>query len=705
MASEINAIWRRRTESGRRVTFSWRAALRVALCLAMPTTTYAQLSRVQLDPGPNHATRRGNAGTLYHESASVSSTDTLRIHYVGYGVGTERYTLSTTIDGLTLSADIDYTDRARRTHLVSTLHMGSDFSPKLLEIVRLTDSTSRVDTRISVDGSTAHVIARGETTTVSMPTVATVINGTAPVTQHLALVRYWLAHGKPATLAVVPGGPTNTVHIEQRGRDTLSLNGRRLVLDRFMIEGVVWGRESLWLDSARRLAAFTTAGGGGLSFEAVRLELDPLFETFETLAARDRMADLARMTRRVTPVARGIVALVGATLIDGTGHNAVSDATLVVTNGRITAVGPRATTKVPTGARVVDVHGKTIMPGLWEMHGHLMQIEWGPVYLASGVTTARDMGNVIPFVIPFRDAIRHGALGPRMLLAGLIDGGGPNAFGAINAQTPEEGRAAVRRYHALGFEQMKLYSLLQPAVVAAICSEAHKLGMTVTGHVPTSLSLLAAVDSGMDQIAHLPVRGDISSDSVKNVIAALKAHGTVIDPTASWGELLGHSLTEPVSSFQPGVSNLPPVLAQRITRMGVAGIDTNTAHIRLAHTLGIINALHDAGVPVVAGTDEGVPGFSVYREIELYVQAGFSPMEALRAATAVPARAMHLDGEVGTLEVGKRADIIVLDANPLDRIANIRSVKMVMTNGTLFRSADVWRAVGFNWSPPPAHNR
>ena len=705
MASEINAIWRRRTESGRRLTFRWRAALRVALCLAMPTTTYAQLSRVQLDPGPNDATRRGNAGTLYRESASVSSTDTLRIHYVGYGVGTERYTLSTTIDGLTLSADIDYTDRARRTHLVSTLHMGSDFSPKLLEIVRLTDSTSRVDTRISVDGSTAHVIARGETTTVSLPTVATVINGTAPVTQHLALVRYWLAHGKPATLAVVPGGPTNTVHIEQRGRDTLSLNGRRIVLDRFMIEGVVWGRESLWLDSARRLAAFTTAGGGGLSFEAVRLELDPLFETFETLAARDRMADLARMTRRVTPVARGMVALVGATLIDGTGHNAVSDATLVVTNGRITAVGPRATTKVPTGARVVDVHGNTIMPGLWEMHGHLMQIEWGPVYLASGVTTARDMGNVIPFVIPFRDAIRHGALGPRMLLAGLIDGGGPNAFGAINAQTPEEGRAAVRRYHALGFEQMKLYSLLQPAVVAAICSEAHKLGMTVTGHVPTSLSLLAAVDSGMDQIAHLPVRGDISSDSVKNVIAALKAHGTVIDPTASWGELLGHSLTEPVSSFQPGVSNLPPVLAQRITRMGVAGIDTNTAHIRLAHTLGIINALHDAGVPVVAGTDEGVPGFSVYREIELYVQAGFSPMEALRAATAVPARAMHLDGEVGTLEVGKRADIIVLDANPLDRIANIRSVKMVMTNGTLFRSADVWRAVGFNWSPPPAHNR
>ena len=627
--------------------------------------------------------------------ATIDITDTLRIHYVGYAVGTERYTLAGTDGDLLLTADLDYSDRGRRTHLVSTAHMRADFTPKRLEITRLTDSTTRVETRITVQGTRAEVIARGETTTVTLPRVATVISGTAPVTQHLALVRYWLAHGRPKSLAVVPGGPTNQVHIEQRGRDTLLLNDRRVVLDRFMVEGVVWGREALWLDSAQRLAAFSTAGGGGLTFEAVRQELLPLFAQIQALAARDRMADLARMSRSVTPLARGTIALVGATLIDGTGRDALADATVIVVNGRITAVGARAAVTVPTGARVMNLQGKTIMPGLWDMHGHLMQIEWGPVYVASGVTTARDMGNVLPFVIPFRDAIRNGALGPRLLLAGLIDGGGPNAFGAINAETPDEGRAAVRRYHDLGFEQMKLYSLLQPAVVGAITDEAHRRGMTVTGHVPTALTLLAALDSGMDQIAHLPVRGDAGSDSVTRIIAALKAHGTVIDPTASWGELLGHSITEPVSGFQPGVSHLPPVLAQRITRMGTTGIDAHTARTRLARTLGILKALHDAGVPVVAGTDEGVPGFSVYRELELYVQAGFSPMDAIRAATSVSARAMNLDGDVGTLEVGKRADIVVLGANPLERIANIRSVQMVMTNGTLYRSADVWRAADF----------
>jgi hypothetical protein len=117
----------------------------------------------------------------------------------------------------------------------------------------------------------------------------------------------------------------------------------------------------------------------------------------------------------------------------------------------------------------VDVHGKTIMPGLWDMHAHVMQMEWAPVYLAAGVTTVRDMGNNLYFVVPFRDAIAsQRILGPRLVLAGLVDGGGPNAFGALNATTPDEGRAIVRRYHDLGFEQMKLYDLLKPDVVGAI---------------------------------------------------------------------------------------------------------------------------------------------------------------------------------------------------------------------------------------------
>ena len=220
---------------------------------------------------------------------------------------------------------------------------------------------------------------------------------------------------------------------------------------------------------------------------------------------------------------------------------------------------------------------------------------------------------------------------------------------------------------------MKIYSLITPPMVEAICREAHALGMTVTGHVPNGMTIDEAVGRGMDQIAHLAIRGEAGSDGVTATIADLAAHGTVIDPTQSWNELLGHAAGTDVASFQPGFPKIPPPLRRLFASAAVAGIDAATARARLERGLRIVKALHDAGVRVVAGTDEGIPGYTVDREIELYHEAGFSPMAALQAATIEPARAMKLDGELGTIEAGKRADLVVLDANPLDEMRNIRT--------------------------------
>jgi imidazolonepropionase-like amidohydrolase len=144
------------------------------------------------------------------------------------------------------------------------------------------------------------------------------------------------------------------------------------------------------------------------------------------------------------------------------------------------------------------------------------------------------------------------------------------------------------------------------------------------------------------------------------------------------------------------LQHLPPPFVQfRVANWGAAGTDPATAHARLQRSLDIIAALHKAGVPIVAGTDEGVPGFSVYRELELYVKAGFSPMDALRSATSVSAAALGLEKETGTIEAGKHADLLVLDKNPLDDISNIRTVRYVMKDGALFESAALWRVAGF----------
>jgi imidazolonepropionase-like amidohydrolase len=234
-----------------------------------------------------------------------------------------------------------------------------------------------------------------------------------------------------------------------------------------------------------------------------------------------------------------------------------------------------------------------------------------------------------------------------------------------------------------------------PEIVQAICAEAHRLGMTVTGHVPNGMTIEQAVTAGMDHVAHLPIRGEAGSPDVERTIAFLREHHTVVDPTQSWNELLGHAAGTPIAAFQPGVTKIPPPLNRLFSNAGAAGIDAATARSRLERSLRIVRALHAAGVPVVAGTDEGIPGHSVHREIELYVEAGLTPLDALRAATIVSARAMKLDGELGTIERGKRADFVVLDGNPLERIQNIRRVRWTVSDGRVYDASALWKSVRF----------
>ena len=157
-----------------------------------------------------------------------------------------------------------------------------------------------------------------------------------------------------------------------------------------------------------------------------------------------------------------------------------------------------------------------------------------------------------------------------------------------------------------------------------------------------------------------------------------------MDPTQSWNELSGHPAATPLDDFLPGVARLPPPLARMFASM--SGAQRRSAGDHRARQLDVVRLLKeavDAGLLVVAGTDKGVPGFSLQRELELYVEGGMTPLQALQTATIVPARAMKIDKDVGTLEVGKRADFVVLGANPLENISAIRDARRVATNGRL----------------------
>jgi imidazolonepropionase-like amidohydrolase len=291
-------------------------------------------------------------------------------------------------------------------------------------------------------------------------------------------------------------------------------------------------------------------------------------------------------------------------------------------------------------------------------------------------------------------------------LAGLVDGPGDGGFGTVVASTPAEGRSAVVRYHALGFSQMKLYSLVQPDVVAAITARAHELKMPVTGHVPTSLGLENAVLAGMDQVAHLPVRGQPGTPDTDRVIALLAERHTVIDPTQAWGELLGRPRDVRAETIEPGIASAPYPLAANYRsvlnnpRPAPAARAAGTPEGPAAPRPSMLKVLHDTGVPIVAGTDGALPGYSLLREVELYVQAGLTPLQAIQAATRTAARGLSLGAEIGTIAVGKRADLVVLDADPLTNISNIRRTRFVVANGKMYEPAALWRLAGFRPAGP-----
>jgi imidazolonepropionase-like amidohydrolase len=638
------------------------------------------------------------------------------LHKFEQPIGEETYQVTRDGNSLAVKMDFKFTDRGTPVPLTASFRGAADLTPEAFEIKGKPARTTEIDQAVEVQTDKIRFRNRTEWKDVSAPKQFFTIAGYAPATMQMLLLRYWASHGKPAELPTIPEG---TVKIEPRGQDTITINRKNETIDRYLIEGLIWGRETVWFDSSSKLVAAVTLDAEFDHFEAIREGYEEALGTLVGHAGADGMAALADLSKKISRGQDKVIALVGGNLIDGTGAAMVADSTVVIKKGRIAAAGPRARIKIPKHATIVNVSSKTILPGLWDMHAHFEQVEWGPVYLAAGVTTVRDCGNEFEFITAVRDAIASDrGLGPRLLLAGIVDGTGPRALGVQRVDTPEQARMWTQRYHDTGFQQMKIYSSVKLDEVKVIAEEAHRLGMTVTGHVPEGLNAFQVIDAGQDQVNHIGFIADIMhtplpadtkrEDRMKAVleidldsavaqkaVAFLKAHGTVIDPTIALSEFFTATTAKPPASFEPGVRNVAPELIEELADVGPPTDRSGLQEKIFEKDLAIVGALHHAGIPIVAGTDQTVPGHSLHREIELYVQAGFTPMEAIQAATLIPARVMGLEKEVGTIEAGKRADLIVVGGDPLADIRNSRNVELTITGGKMYNPADLWRSVGF----------
>ncbi len=626
----------------------------------------------------------------------------LQIYMLQHAIGQEHYELTQTANGYSLETTISLTDRANTRTTFASLVMTADYTPIHFSLKDKPSSVAVVDGRATVEEN-------GAVRSLALPGHYFTIFSETPFAIQMMMFRYWRAHGKPGRLPILrESAAAEPVQIQRAGRDSLTLKGKSATLDRYTVANLAFGREIIWMDADGNLIAAMTFAGG-LPLEAVRNDYEPALAALYESGVAQEMMDLRKLAREVPPEETGTYAIVGATLVSGTDSAPIQDSIVVIQNGRVKAAGPRTSVKLPRGTRVMEATGQTLLPGLWEMHIHASGVEFGPALLAAGITTARDCGGEFDYLVAQRNAEQQGDVpSPRMLLAGLVDAGGLRAFGNVTADSPEQGRAVVDRYHNAHFQQIKLYTYLTPDVVKAISSEAHRLGMTVTGHVPQALNTYEGIEAGMDQINHLNyisrmmsppknpgVQIDTNSAAAQNAITFLKRHNTVVDPTIGWGEMAGHANEVDVASFEPGILHAPFVLESKFRAMGSTRMTAPQMQARMDQNLGVVLALYKAGVQIVPGSDTGLPGYGLVRELELYVKAGLTPLQAIQAATIVSARAMGLDPDSGTIEVGKRADLILVKGNPLNNISDLRKVSKTFKNGFAYDTARLWQSVGF----------
>ena len=653
---------------------------------------------------------------------AARETETFRLYKFQQPIGIERAIRVKQPDGTTeVRVNFSFTDRNTTVPLSAILTLAKDGSAVRYQAWGSTSRYSQLDDRVSVEGGTVTIERGGSVAKAPAPSAFFFADGYSPVVVTQELWRYWSSHGQPAALPVFPSG---SIAIERRGKDDVTDDeGKPSTLERFSVAGLGWGRETLWVDKDGRLAALKAVDAEFDHFEATRSGYSGALSAFVASAAADGLAALSEVSKPAlaAPEETGTVAFVGGKLIDGKSPAAIADAVVVVDKGRITAAGARKDVAIPKGARRIDVTGKTILPGLWDMHAHFEQVEWGPLYLAAGVTTVRDCGNELDFIRSVRDTVESGrGLGPSILLACFVDGDGPASIGTTRLREENEIPKLIETFRGAGCAQVKIYSSLPPKLIAPLSKAAHQAGMSVTGHVPNGIGAVHAVEAGMDMINHLQyvVRAlfppsydpdarlpqpvlfkamreiDLSSPSSKETLAFFQRRNVVIDPTMALSELNTHTAEE-IASLEPGLAKVAAPLKSVLGTFGTSPEQAENSHRLWKLNQDVLRELHRIGTPVVAGTDQAVPGHSLHREIEIYASSGFTPMEAIQAATIVPARVMKRDTESGSIEAGKAADLIVVDGDPLSDIRNLRRVSMVVKAGRAYDTAKLWRMVGF----------
>jgi len=533
-----------------------------------------------------------------------------------------------------------------------------------------------------------------------------------------AALAAWLLHQPGRSANLLPAGRAGAMVVADT---VLALGGESAHVRLVAVEGLFHAPVTVWLNDQDVL--FSTAAEW---FVTVRKGWEPVLPALRRIEYAWKTAKSLALARRLTSPAGGPTVVRNGDLFDSQRGVLRPRTTVVITGDRITAVGPADSIKTPAGATVIDATGKTVLPGMWDMHTHLnfVEEEDGALQLAAGITTVRDMASDLDDAVSHRERADAGALlAPREILAGFMEG--PGAWAgptSVLVRTEADARAWIARYDSLGYKQIKLYNLVHPDLIPAIAAETHKRGMRLSGHVVRGLSLPDAVLLGYDEIQHaaflfstffqdslyvprmraysqvaaaVAPTFNVDGPELTALLSFLRVHGTVIDGTFNVWVDRSRPLDDGTDVvFGPTLAWLPAPMRRELTPGGGGSPqDAARAAASSAAYMRLLKRLYDAGVTLVAGTDN-LAGLSYQGELEIYQRAGIPAPAVLQIATIVAARVMKEDKDYGSVEPGKVADLVIVAGRPTERIADIRKAERVIRAGRVYSTRDLYGAVG-----------
>ena len=427
-----------------------------------------------------------------------------------------------------------------------------------------------------------------------------------------------------------------------------------------------------------------------------------------------RTIAISLLLASASPASAESTAIVNVNVIPMTSETVLGARTVIVTDGEIVVIGDVVDTAVPADAVVVDGTDRFLIPGLFEMHGHLPNVNSDRLdrilhlYVANGITTVRGMLGQPPH-LDLRDALQKGdRLGPRLYTSG-------RSLNGRSVTSPERAISMVERQHAAGYDFLKIHPGLTREEFDAMAAAANRLGMRFAGHVPEDVGIERALAAEIATIDHLDgymesllrphddpsgglsgpfgvfIADQADETKIAGIVAATVEAGTWNVPTDSLFRHWATSEADPDDMVDwPEMKYMPADTVERWRRakrdlLDDANYHPDTAARAVAIRQQLILELHRNGAGLLLGSDSpqifNVPGFAIHRELEYLVDAGLTPFEALQSGTVNPAEFFGRPGDVGVVETGAEADLILLDANPLDDITNTRRIHGVMLRG------------------------